>query len=119
MLIVPRPRQVQELEIDGQRPFAKWLKKLKDIRAKAAILSRITKIEALGSFGNYRYLDDGVFELKIDVGQGYRTYFGLDGNTLVIIICGGDKSSQDRDIKKAKKLWNLFETTKQVKNEKK
>ncbi|MEI6791556.1 MAG: type II toxin-antitoxin system RelE/ParE family toxin [Myxococcaceae bacterium] len=108
MLIVPKPRQVQELEIDGEKPFAKWFKKLKNVQAKAAILTRITKISTVGSFGTYEYLTGGVFELKFDIGPGYRVYFGLDNDVFVLIILGGDKSSQDRDIKKAKTLWQMY-----------
>jgi putative addiction module killer protein len=108
MLIVPRPREVKELEIDGERPFAKWLKKLRDTKAKASILARITRIQVLGNYGTYRYLGKGVFELKIDVGQGYRIYFGLEGESLVLIILGGDKSSQEKDIRKAQDLWEEY-----------
>jgi putative addiction module killer protein len=108
MLIVPKPRQVKEIEINGEKPFAKWLKKLKDSQAKAAILARITRIATLGNFGNYKYLDHGIFELKIPVGPGYRIYFGIEKDTLVLIILGGDKSSQNRDIKKAQELWKMY-----------
>ncbi len=108
MLIVPKPRQVKELEFDGEKPFAKWFKKLKNHQAKAAILARITRIQAVGNFGNYRYLDRGVFELKIDIGPGYRIYFGIDKDVLVLIILGGDKSSQNRDIEKAQEFWKMY-----------
>jgi putative addiction module killer protein len=108
MLIVPKPRQVKELEIDGEKPFAKWLRKLKDSQAKATVLARITRIQTVGNFGNYRCLDGGVFELKIDIGPGYRIYFGIEKDTLVLIILGGDKSSQNRDIKRAQELWKIY-----------
>ena len=108
MLIVPKPREVKELEINGEKPFSRWLKKLKDHQGKAAILARITRISTLGNFGNYKYLDRGVFELKIPVGPGYRLYFGIENDTLVLIILGGDKSSQSSDIKKAQEIWKMY-----------
>ena len=79
----------------------------KDVDAKAQIRKHIRQAEE-GNFRNYRSLGGGVFELKIFKGPGYRVYFGIDGDSLVIIISGGDKSSQGRDINKAKELWQQY-----------
>jgi putative addiction module killer protein len=97
-----------ELEFeDGTKPFRKWFSKLRDIDTKAHIRKRIRQAEE-GNFGNYRHVGDGVFEFKIFKGPGYRIYFGIDGDTLIVIILGGDKSSQTRDIENARKLWQLY-----------
>jgi putative addiction module killer protein len=98
-----------ELEFEnGAKPFRKWFSKLRDIDAKAHIRKRIRQAEE-GNFGNYRHVGDGVFEFKIFEGPGYRIYFGIDGDTLIVIIIGGDKSSQKRDIEKAKELWQVYQ----------
>jgi putative addiction module killer protein len=82
--------------------FDKWLRKLKDIRAKAKILFRIQRIEDEEHFGEWEYVGNGIKELKIDYAKGYRVYFKeLDGKIILLII-GGDKSSQQKDIEKAK-----------------
>lgn len=107
-MITSRPRKTLELEFeDGTKPFGKWFSKLKDIEAKAQIRKRIRQAEE-GNFGNYRSLGSGVFELKIFKNPGYRIYFGIDGDNLMIILMAGDKSSQDRDIEKAKELWQYY-----------
>lgn len=84
--------------------FQDWLRSLKDKVAKGAILGRINRAK-LGNFGDHKDLGDGVSEMRIDVGPGYRVYFGREGNVVYLLICGGDKSSQDRDIKHAKAIW--------------
>lgn len=81
------------------------VKKLKDTEAVAAIVTRIRRIEVTGGFGTYRYLTDGIFELKFKIGPGYRVYFGLQQGFVVLLLAGGDKGSQERDIKKAKEIW--------------
>lgn len=88
----------------GKIPFSDWLWRLKDLKAKAKIIHRVDRA-ALGNFGKYRDLHSGVIELKEDFGPGYRIYFGLDGDDLIILLIGGDKGSQDRDITKAKEYW--------------
>lgn len=85
--------------------FENWLKGLRDQRAKAAIVSRIERMED-GNFGDYRSAGGGVSELRINVGKGYRAYYTIRRNTLVILLCGGDKSSQQRDIKLAQQMAN-------------
>ena len=92
---------------DGRRPFSEWLSGLKDRRARAIVRARLERVQ-LGNLGNCRSLGDGVFELKIYYGPGYRVYFGQDGENLVVLLCGGDKGSQQRDIDKAKSLWEDY-----------
>jgi putative addiction module killer protein len=92
---------------DGKKPFDEWLWRLKDLKAKARIIHRLDRA-AIGNFGKYRDLRSGVLELKEDFGPGYRIYFGLDGDDLIILLIGGDKGSQDRDILKAKEYWTDY-----------
>jgi len=87
-------------EIVQSGTFAKWLKKLKDRVAKYKILVRLKKIEA-GYLGNYKRLDGKISELKFDVGPGYRIYFSMRNEQIVLLLCGGDKGSQKRDLEKA------------------
>ena len=88
----------------GKCPFEKWLEDLKDVQARAIIRIRIRRCE-LGNFGQCRWVGDGVHELKINFGPGYRVYFGKEGSSLVILLCGGNKSTQDKDIKIAHAYW--------------
>ena len=83
--------------------YKKWFKKLRDNLAKQNITMRIERLK-LGNFGDSKTVGDGVFELRIDVGKGYRVYFKNTGNEIVILLVGGDKSTQDEDIKTAKKM---------------
>lgn len=83
--------------------FITWLKKLKDSTARARINLRIRRIELTGNLGEYRSLGDDLFELKIDYGPGYRVYFSQFDDAVLLLLVGGDKSSQQRDIKKARK----------------
>ena len=102
------PRELVEYETEnGRCPFSEWLDGLKYIAARAIIRKRLNRIR-MGNFGNTRSVGEGVFELKIDFGPAYRAYYGLDGDTLVVLLCGGDKGSQDKDIQKAKEYWQDY-----------
>jgi putative addiction module killer protein len=90
--------------LDGEEPFITWLEGLSDKKARAKIRTKIDRV-SLGNLGNYESVGKGVVELKVDYGPGYRIYCGLEGQTLVILLCGGDKDSQDKDIKQAQKYW--------------
>lgn len=90
---------------DGSVPFSEWLFKLRDLQAKTTIRRRIDRFAA-GNPGNAAPARKGVRELKIDCGPGYRVYFSLHGKTLVVLLCGGDKSTQDADIETAIGYWN-------------
>lgn len=88
----------------GREPAKEWIESLKDKMGKASIMVRIARAEK-GNFGNSRSLGEGVWELKIDFGPGYRVYYALEGNELILLLLGGNKSSQEKDIERAKKYW--------------
>lgn len=92
--------------IEKTQEFDKWLKKLKDLRAKARILYRIQKLENNKHFGNCKPVGNGISELKINYAKGYRIYFKEKEGKIILLLIGGDKSTQQRDIEKAKKIWN-------------
>jgi len=85
--------------------FDKWLRKLKDLRAKAKILFRIQKIETDEHFGDCEPVGDGIRELKINYAKGYRVYFKELAGKIIILLIGGDKSTQQKDIKRAKEIY--------------
>jgi len=91
------------IEIRRTAVFAAWLRDLRDDRAKARIASRLDRL-ALGNFGDVRAAGEGVSELRIPYGPGYRVYLKRRGAALVVLLCGGDKATQDRDIRAAKEL---------------
>ena len=88
----------------GSAPFSNWLNKLKDERTVALVRARLNRIR-LGNFGDCRSVGGGVHELRIDHGPGLRVYFGRRGHTIVILLCGGNKKSQTRDIVTARAFW--------------
>jgi putative addiction module killer protein len=87
-------------DTSDRAPFADWLGALKDIRAQAIIRARLAKVQG-GNFGDCKPLRDGVQELRIDYGPGYRVYLSRQGPVVVLLLCGSDKSEQDRAIKQA------------------
>ncbi len=99
----------------GRVPFSEWLRALRDERGRQKIQSRLARLR-LGNLGKCESVGEGVSELKIDFGPGYRVYFGQEGSELVILLCGGDKSTQDSDIKKAKSYWADYKTEKRYAN---
>jgi len=104
-----QPREIKRyITSDGKVPFADWLDSLRDTNAKAKIISRLNRVTA-GNLGDYRSVGEGVCELRIKYGPGYRIYFGLRGLTIVLLLCGGDKSTQDQDIRNAKEYWADYE----------
>ena len=84
--------------------FDKWFRKLKDLRAKAKILFRIQKIENDEHFGDCEQVGNGIRELKIDYAKGYRIYFKVSDGKIIILLLGGDKSTQQQDIERAKDI---------------
>jgi putative addiction module killer protein len=92
---------------DGRVPFEEWLDELTDKKAAARILARLARVRQ-GNLGDCKSVGDGVSELRVDYGPGYRVYFGQKGRTLVVLLCGGDKRTQDRDIRLAKQYWGEF-----------
>ncbi|ERT09021.1 hypothetical protein M595_1002 [Lyngbya aestuarii BL J] len=100
-----QPREIQRyVTSDGTIPFDEWYNSLRDRKAQAKIKLRLERV-ALGNLGDYRSVGEGVCELRINYGSGYRVYFGQIGSTLVILLCGGDKSTQQNDIRKAIDYW--------------
>ena len=91
------------IEVRQTAAFSAWLAELGDEEAQARILAAVRKV-SLGNFGKHRRLTKKVSELKIDYGPGYRVYFTKRGPIVVILLCGGDKRTQDADIRKAVKL---------------
>lgn len=91
----------------GQKPFDKWFQRLRDQRAAARILIRLDRLEN-GLEGDAKPVGEGVKELRIAEGKGYRVYYGWDGEAVVILLCGGDKQSQKQDIARAKKYWRQY-----------
>jgi putative addiction module killer protein len=88
--------------------FDDWLSRLRDVRAKARILARLES-SRLGNLGDVRSVGDGVSEMRVDVGAGYRVYFTRRQRIILILLCGGDKSSQTRDIARAKQMAHEIE----------
>jgi putative addiction module killer protein len=86
---------------DGAVPLTDWLADLRDVRARAKLEIRFRRV-SLGIFGDIKPVGEGVLELREDIGPGYRVYIGRHGAALVILLCGGDKRSQDADIQRAK-----------------
>ena len=102
-------RQIRKLELDsGEIPFDIWFVSLDDTKLQAAVDSRLARVRA-GNFGDFKGVGAGVFELRIDKGPGLRVYYGLYGRQVVILIGGGDKSTQPRDILRAQQLWKQFQ----------
>ena len=98
--------------IEKTSEFDKWLRKLKDLRAKAKILFRIQKLESDEHFGDCKPVGNGINELKIDYAKGYRIYFKETDEKIIILLIGGDKSTQPKDIEKAKEIWNKLKNNK-------
>jgi putative addiction module killer protein len=86
--------------------FDKWIRKLKDIRAKSKILFRIQKLETDEHFGDCKPVGGGISEMRINYAKGYRIYFKEKDSKIIILLIGGDKSTQQKDIENAKKIWN-------------
>lgn len=89
---------------DGKNPFRNWLRDLHDVNARAKVRVRLNRVR-LGNFGDATSVGSGVSELRIPYGPGYRVYFARTESTIVLLLCGGDKSSQKRDVDKAKEYW--------------
>lgn len=90
---------------DGREPFSEWLNGLRDKAAQARIRVRLRHVQA-GNMGDAQPVGEGVVELRVHVGAGYRVYCGRHGKAVVLLLCGGDKASQAGDIRWAKELWS-------------
>ena len=96
------------LTAEGRDLLQDWLDGLRDMRARIAILRRIDRV-ARGNFGDHRFCQEGVWELRIDVGVGYRVYYTQAGQTVVLLLCGGDKRTQDAGIARAVACWQDYQ----------
>jgi len=101
-------REIKKLELqNGLVPFDEWFDSLRDLRIQTAVDARLTRVRA-GNFGDCKSVGGGVFELRISFGPGLRVYYGLHGQRIVVLIGGGDKRSQSRDIRRAQQLWQQW-----------
>jgi putative addiction module killer protein len=91
----------------GREPFVDWIKSL-EYEAQKRIAARMERIK-LGNFGDHKNLGHGIFELRLDFASGYRIYYGKQDQKIIILLCGGDKKTQDKDIKKAQQYWKIYE----------
>lgn len=103
------------VDSNGLVPYTEWFRSLRDQRARQKIQARLGRVR-LGNFGHCDTVGDGVSELKLNYGPGYRVYFGRHGAEIVILLCGGDKNTQDADIKKAKACWAKYKQEKRYAN---
>ncbi len=91
-------------EDNGREPFTEWLNNLRDSVGRNRIRARLFRLEQ-GHYGDCKLVGEGAKELRMFFGSGYRIYFGEYGNNIIILLCGGDKDSQDNDIQQAKVYW--------------
>jgi len=94
--------------IKQTKQFSQWLLKLKDIKGKVAVLRRVERVKE-GNFGDHKSLGSNISELRVSVGAGYRVYYTKKEDKIIILLVGGDKSTQSKDIEKAKKLCKELE----------
>jgi putative addiction module killer protein len=87
-----------------QKPFKDWLEDLRDVKARAKVRVRLDRAR-LGNLGDRKQIGNGVWEMRIEYGPGYRVYFGLEGNRVILLLLGGDKSTQQKDIEQATTYW--------------
>lgn len=92
---------------DGRNPYREWLEEL-DRAVAARIQARVFRFEQ-GNLGDAKGVGEGLYEARFDFGPGYRLYFGRDGKTIVVLLCGGDKATQSKDIRRAKQLWTNYQ----------
>ncbi len=104
-----QPKQVLIYEtLDGVCPFNEWLTGLRDRQARNRIIKRLARLRG-GNPGDYKSVDEGVYELRIDYGPGYRLYLAIAGEHIVLLLCGGDKTTQQRDIDQAHAAWREYQ----------
>jgi len=93
--------------IDGKVPIEKWRKNIKDIKTQWRIDGRLDRV-ASGNLGDHKSIGGGVKELRLQFGSGYRIYYAEDGNTIIVLLCGGDKKTQQKDINLAQSYWQDY-----------
>lgn len=92
---------------NGKRPFIEWLESLKDKTIRYRIKERLDRV-SLGNLGDHKSVGNGVSELRLKFGSGYRIYYGEDGDSIILLLSGGDKDTQSKDIKKAQQYWQDY-----------
>ena len=108
MADIAKPKRViVYADANGNEPFTDWLYGLRDIMGRKRILARVARLEQ-GNYGDCEPVGEGVSELRMFFGPGYRVYFGEDENNIVVLLCGGDKGSQNQDIREAKAYWKEY-----------
>ena len=95
------------LTATGRSPLAEWLLALKDAPTRARVLVRLNRIR-LGNFGDTKHVGEGVYELRLTFGPGYRIYYSRDGDTVVLLLCAGSKQTQQKDIERAQAYWRDY-----------
>ncbi len=104
-----QPKEIRRyITPEGKIPILDWIASLRDLQAKAKINQRLDRIQ-IGNLGDCKSVGDGVYELRIDYGSGYRIYFSQIGSVVILLLYGGNKSTQNRDIRKAKEYWRDYE----------
>lgn len=101
------------LDSNGKEPAKDWLTSLSDKMVRAKVMARISRAEN-GNWGDYRSVGHGIYELRIHFGPGYRIYFAIDGKDILLLLLGGNKSSQSRDILTARLYWHQYQSGKNL-----
>lgn len=101
-------------EASGGEPFIEWLTGL-DRSVRARILTRLDRVEQ-GNFGDHKQISEGLYELRLHSGAGYRVYFGRDEDSVILLLSGGSKTSQRKDIKRAQQFWSEYKRRKSDEN---
>jgi putative addiction module killer protein len=97
--------------LQGKIPYQDWLQSIRDSQMRGRIRTRVDRLR-LGNFGDCKSIGAGVLELRMHFGPGYRLYFAQDGQRLIVLLCGGDKSTQSRDVEKALRYWQDYKRRK-------
>ncbi len=95
--------------VNGKRPFEIWLREVRERSTRVQVLTRLDRLK-LGNFGDCKSLQEGVYELRVHYGPGIRVYYGKIGSKVILLLCGGDKGSQNRDIAKAKEYLKDYQS---------
>jgi len=113
---IVEPKQVVfYADANGNEPFWAWLNKLRDKQGRRRILNRLLRVQQ-GNYGDVEPIGEGLSELRLFFGSGYRVYFGEEEENIVVILCGGDKDSQSRDIENAKAYWKEYKRHASIEN---
>jgi putative addiction module killer protein len=105
MQVIPREIRIFETR-EGKAPFIEWVHSL-SVQHRARVFARLDRVET-GNLGDHRSVGEEVFEMRLHFGSGYRVYFGQIGTTIILLLCGGDKSSQKKDMTRAKQFWQEY-----------